>query len=236
LPLNSYYGYKTNGFFSSYEEILNSAVPTNVNATDLRPGDVKYVDINEDGVIDESDRTYLGYGFPRYTFGFNYSFKWKGIDFSFMLQGVLKRMNCIRGELIEPFHEDYGTTMYTHQYDYWAPDNTNARWPRLTAYGSASCTNNWKQPGSDIYMLDGAYMRVKNIQIGYTFPKEWTTKFYCQSLRIFFDCQNPLTFTKYGFVDPETTEFGSNMSRGGANSGRNYPTLRYFGGGINIVF
>ena len=236
LPLNSYYGYKTNGFFSSYEEILHSAVPTNVNATDLRPGDVKYVDINEDGVIDESDRTYLGYGFPRYTFGFNYSFKWKGIDFSFMLQGVLKRMNCIRGELIEPFHEDYGTTMYTHQYDYWAPDNTNARWPRLTAYGSASCTNNWKQPGSDIYMLDGAYMRVKNIQIGYTFPKEWTTKFYCQSLRIFFDCQNPLTFTKYGFVDPETTEFGSNMSRGGANSGRNYPTLRYFGGGINIVF
>ena len=186
--------------------------------------------------IDENDRTYLGYGFPRYTFGFNYSFKWKGLDFSFMLQGVLKRMNCIRGELIEPFHEDYGTTMYTHQYDYWAPDNTNARWPRLTAYGSASSNNNWKQPGSDIYMLDGAYMRVKNIQIGYTFPKEWTSKFYCQSLRIFFDCQNPLTLTKYGFIDPETTEFGSNMSRGGANSGRNYPTLRYFGGGINIVF
>jgi len=236
LPLNSYYGYKTAGYFSSYEEILHSAVPTNVDATRLAPGDVKYVDINEDGVIDEKDRTYLGYGFPRYTFGFNYTFKWKGIDFSFMLQGVLKRMNCIRGELIEPFHEDYGTTMYTHQLDYWAPDNVNARWPRLSAYGSVSTTNNWKQPGSDIYMLDGAYMRLKNIQVGYTFPKEWTRKFYCQSLRIFFDCQNPLTFTKYGFVDPETTEFGSNMSRGGANSGRNYPTLRYFGGGLNVVF
>ncbi len=236
LPLNSYYGYKTAGYFSSYEEILHSPVPTGIDRTDLRPGDVKYVDINEDGVIDANDRTYLGYGFPRYTYGFTYSFKWKGIDFGFMLQGVLKRTSAVRGELFEPFHVDYGTTMYTHQLDYWAPDNPNARWPRLTAYGSTSQTNNWGQPGSELNMLDGAYLRVKNIQLGYTLPKKWTTKFYCQSLRIFFDCQNPLTFTKYSFIDPESTEFGSNMGRGGANSARNYPTLRYFGGGINIVF
>ena len=236
LPLNSYYGYRTDGFFSTYEEILRAAVPSGVDRTQLRPGDVKYVDINGDGVINDSDRTYLGYGFPRYTYGFNYSFKWKGIDFSFMLQGVLKRTSAVRGELFEPFHVDYGTTMYMHQLDYWAPDNTSARWPRLTAFGSVSQVNNWGQPGSQLNMLEGAYLRVKNIQIGYTFPKEWTTKFYCQSLRIFFDCQNPLTLTKYGFVDPESTEFGSNMGRGGANSMRNYPTLRYFGGGLNIVF
>ena len=85
-------------------------------------------------------------------------------------------------------------------------------------------------------MINGAYLRVKNIQIGYTLPKKWTQKFACNNLRIYVDAQNPLTITRYGFVDPETTEFGSNMSRGGANSVRNYPTLRYWGGGINLTF
>ena len=236
LPLNSYYGYKTAGYFKTYEEILHAAVPSTIDRTQLRPGDVKYVDINKDGVIDEDDRTYLGYGFPRYTFGFTYGLRWKGIDFSMMLQGVLKRTNAIRGELVEPFHVDYGTTMYKHQLDYWAPDNTNARWPRLTAYGSVSQANNWGQAGSELNMINGAYLRVRNIQIGYTLPEKWTSKIACKSLRVFLDCQNPFTFTKYGFLDPETTEFGSNMSRGGANSVRNYPTLRYFGGGVNMVF
>lgn len=236
LPLNSYYGYKVQGFFSGYEEIQEAAIPSTIDRSQLRPGDVRYVDINGDGVIDDKDRTYLGYGFPRYTFGFNYSFNWKGFDLSIMLQGVLKRTNAIRGELVEPFHADYGTTMYMHQLDYWTPSNTDARWPRLSASGSVSTANNWGQAGSSNNMISGAYLRVKNIQIGYTLPQKWTKKFGCKSLRIYADAQNPLTFTKYGFVDPETTEFGSNMGRGGANSVRNYPTLRYWGGGINLTF
>lgn len=236
LPLNAYYGYKTDGFFKTYREIQESAVPTTINRDQLRPGDVKYVDMNQDGVIDEDDRTYLGYGFPRYTFGFSYGVRWKGFDFNILLQGVLKRTNAIRGELFEPFHVDYGTTMYEHQLDYWTPDNQDARWPRLTAYGSDSQANNWGQPGSGINMINGAYLRVRNIQFGYTLPEKWTRPLAMKSCRIFIDCQNPFTFTKYSFVDPETTEFGSNMSRGGANSARNYPTLRYFGGGINLVF
>ena len=236
LPLNAYYGYKTDGFFKTYREIQESAVPTTINRDQLRPGDVKYVDMNKDGVIDEDDRTYLGYGFPRYTFGFSYGVRWKGFDFNILLQGVLKRTNAIRGELFEPFHVDYGTTMYEHQLDYWTPDNQDARWPRLTAYGSDSQANNWGQPGSGINMINGAYLRVRNIQFGYTLPEKWTRPLAMKSCRIFIDCQNPFTFTKYSFVDPETTEFGSNMSRGGANSARNYPTLRYFGGGINLVF
>ncbi len=236
LPLNSYYGYKVAGFFSGYEEIQSAAIPSTIDRSQLRPGDVRYVDVNNDGVIDINDRTYLGYGFPRYTFGFNYSFNWKGLDFSIMLQGVLKRTNAIRGELVEPFHSDYGLTMYEHQLDYWSADNTGARWPRLSTSGSVSSSNNWGQPGSEINMINGAYLRVKNIQIGYTLPKKWTQKFACNNLRIYVDAQNPLTITRYGFVDPETTEFGSNMSRGGANSVRNYPTLRYWGGGINLTF
>ena len=236
LPLNAYYGYKTNGFFQNYEEIENAAIPTTIDRTQLRPGDVRYVDLNKDGKIDEEDRTYLGYGFPRYTFGFNYNVAWKGIDLGIMLQGVLKRTNAIRGELVEPFHSDYSMTMFKHQLDYWSPENRDARWPRLSASGSVSTQNNWGQAGSELNMIDGAYLRVKNIQVGYTFPQKWTKKFGCQSLRIYFAAQNPLTWTKYDFVDPETSEFGSNMGRGGANSVRNYPTLRYFGGGIDLTF
>lgn len=235
LPLNAYYGYRTDGFFQSMEEIETAAIPTEIDRSQLRPGDVRYVDQNGDGVINEQDRIYLGYGFPRYTFGFTYNLSWRGLDLGIMLQGVMKRTNAIRGELIEPFHSDYSMTMFDHQLDYWTPNNRNAAYPRLGTSGSVSQSNNWKG-GSDIYMLDGAYLRVKNIQIGYTLPSRWTRKFGCQSLRIYFDTQNPLTWTKNGFVDPETSEFGGNMSRGGANSARNYPTLRYFGGGIDLTF
>lgn len=234
-PLNSYYGYKIDGFFQSYEEIQNSPTPKTIDKSQLAPGDVKYKDINDDGVIDEDDRTYLGYGFPRYTFGFTYDVRWKGFDLMIMLQGAMKRDFALRGETIEPFQGDYGLTVYTHQLDFWTPLNRDARWPRLAKSGSVSRANNWAQ-GSDLYILNAAYMRVKNIQLGYTLPSKLTQKFGCKSLRIYFDAQNPLTISKYGFVDPETTEFGANMSQSAANNVRNYPTLRYFGGGINVTF
>ncbi|MGM9790375.1 MAG: SusC/RagA family TonB-linked outer membrane protein [Candidatus Cryptobacteroides sp.] len=235
-PLNSYYGYKCDGLFQSYEEIQNSATPATLDKAKLAPGDVKYKDINNDGVINEDDRTYLGYAFPRYTFGLTYNVKWKGIDVGIILQGVLKRNFALRGEQVEPFHADYGYTMYTHQLDFWTPVNTDARWPRLAKSGSVSRANNWAQ-GSDLYVLNAAYMRVKNIQVGYTIPAKFTRKFRCENLRIYFDTQNPLTISKYGFVDPETSEFGANMNNGNAaNSVRNYPTLRYFGGGVNVTF
>ena len=152
-----------------------------------------------------------------------------------MLQGAMKRDFALRGETIEPFQGDYGLTVYTHQLDFWTPLNRDARWPRLAKSGSVSRANNWAQ-GSDLYILNAAYMRVKNIQLGYTLPSKLTQKFGCKSLRIYFDAQNPLTISKYGFVDPETTEFGANMSQSAANNVRNYPTLRYFGGGINVTF
>lgn len=119
LPFNSYYGYKTDGFFQSYDEIAHSAVPTGKS---VKPGDVKFKDRNGDGTIDENDRYYLGNAFPRYTLGFTYNVAWKGIDLSIFLQGVLKRDMMVRGELIEPFHSNYGYTMYEHQLDFWTPD------------------------------------------------------------------------------------------------------------------
>ena len=234
LPLYSYFGYKTDGFFQSYEEIENSALPAGMSGQ-LHPGDIKYVDQNGDGVINENDRVYLGNAFPRYTFGLNYAVSWKGIDLSIMFQGVLKRDMMLRGELVEPFHENYGYTMYTHQLDYWTPTNTDARWPRLTYTSAQSEQNNYGYC-SDIQMFNASYLRLKDLQIGYTFPKKWMDKVGIEKLRIYFDAQNLFTVSGISFLDPESSEFGNSMNAGGANSGRNYPNLRYFGMGLDFTF
>ena len=235
VALGSYFGYKTDGYFQSYEEIANSALP--VGAT-VQPGDVKYKDLNKDGIIDEKDRQVLGNAFPRYTFGVNYELSWKGFDLGLLIQGVGKRDMFLRGELVEPFHSNYSYVMYTHQLDYWTPTNTDARWPRLSSPGSASNTNNY-QKSSDIYVFNAAYLRLKNIQLGYTIPNQLTSKFGVQKFRVSVNAQNLFTLAKMSFIDPESTEFGSNMGGTGglgANSGRNYPTLKYYGFGLDIEF
>ena len=232
VPLGSYYGYKTDGFFRSYDEIEASSVPV---GTTVQPGDVKYVDRNDDGVIDSKDRFILGNAFPRYTFGFTYSLEWKGLDFSLFAQGVGKRDMMVRGELIEPFHANYSYVIFKHQLDFWTPTNTDARWPRLSASGSASSSNNFRQ-ASDLYMLDGAYLRLKNITLGYTFPKEWTKKISINKARIYVTGQNLLTFSHNSFIDPESSEFNNQMGNSGSNSARNYPTLKYYGFGLDIEF
>ncbi len=235
VSLGSYFGYKTDGLFQSYEEIANSALP--IGAT-VQPGDVKYKDITKDGVIDEKDRTVLGNAFPRYTFGFTYDLTWKGFDFNMLVQGVGKRDMFLRGELVEPFHANYSYVIYKHQLDFWTPVNPDAQWPRLTAAGSASNTNNF-QRGSDLYLFNAAYVRLKNIQIGYTIPKHITSKIGVQKLHLSINAQNLFTLSKVSFIDPESTEFGSNMGGTGgvgANSGRNYPTLKYYGFGLDLEF
>ena len=234
VPLNSYYGYKMAGFFQSYDEIEASAIPVGAK---VQPGDIKFVDRNDDGIIDSKDKFILGNAFPRYTFGFTYGLNWKGIDFSMFWQGVGKRDMMLRGELIEPYHANYSYTIYKHQLDFWTPTNTEARWPRLAAPGSDSNRNTYGNGnGSDLFLLDGKYLRLKNLTIGYTLPKEWTKHLGMQKARLYINGQNLLTFSNNSFIDPESSEFDSKMSTSGANSGRSYPTLRYFGFGVDIEF
>jgi len=232
LPLYSYYGYKTDGLFKNEDDIRNSALPVGILP---QPGDVKYKDRNGDGIIDDNDRYVLGNAFPRLTFGFSYDVQWKGFDLNMLWQGVGKRDMALRGETIEPFHSGYSFVMFEHQLDYWTPANPDAKWPRLTPQGNASTVNNYGK-GSDFNIFDGRYIRLKNIQIGYTLPKTLTKRIGMSKLRVFVDGQNLLTFSKNSFVDPESTEFGGNMNASGANSARNYPLLKYIGGGFNVEF
>lgn len=234
LPFNAYYGFKKEGYFQSVEEIETSALPVGTSASDLKPGDVKYSDRNGDGVIDAKDRYVLGNAFPRYTVGFNYNLEYKGFSFNMFWQGVGKRDMMIRGELVEPFHENYSYVIYKHQLDYWTPTNTNSTWPRLTAAGATSTQNNY-QKSSDLYLFDGKYLRLKNIQVGYTLPTAMTKKVGMERVHFYVNAQNLFTLSKNSFVDPESTEFNSNMS-GSANSARNYPLLKYYGLGLEIQF
>ena len=125
--------------------------------------------------------------------------------------------------------------IYKHQLDFWTPTNTNAKYPRLTAPGSSSTANNYRQ-ASDMYMLNAAYLRIKNITIGYSLPQKILHPLSINKVRIYVTAQNLFTFSHNSFIDPESSEFNNQMGNNGANSARNYPTLRYFGMGIDVQF
>lgn len=232
-PITQYYGYKVAGIFQTQAEVNNSAKPAGLT---LAPGDLKFVDQNKDGVIDDKDQVPLGNPFPRFTFGFNYSIAYKGFDMSLFIQGVGKRSEMIRGETMEPFHYNYSATMFENQTDFWTPENPNAKYPRLSSIGTDANTNDWRD-GSDIYLFNAGYVRLKNINIGYTFSNALTKKAGIQRLRISVIGQNLLTLSKLNFLDPETSEFNNDLSLNAAsNSGRLYPLAKFYGVGLDITF
>ncbi|MES2265958.1 MAG: TonB-dependent receptor [Bacteroidota bacterium] len=230
LPIGSYVALKRDGYFQNLDDINNGPKPAGLN---VQPGDNRYVDVNGDGVIDDNDKFVFGSGFPRLTFGFTYNVAVKNFDLSLFLQGVGKRDMFVRGEQVEPFHVNYSQVMYQHQLDYWTPQNTDARFPRLAASGSQSNENNFRR-GSDMYIFDGKYLRVKNVQIGYTLPMGVAKSIGMKKVRTYITSQNLLTFSPMKFIDPESTELGGNVTAGGANSGRIYPLPVYYGFGIDI--
>lgn len=221
-PLYSYYAYRSDGFFQNEEECQKGP---HLEGITPKPGDIRYLDKNGDGVIKpDDDRFIVGNDFPRYTFGFTYGLEYKGFDFSMMWQGVGRRNKWMRGESVEAFHNNNeGPVMDFHQ-DRWTPNNPDATYPRLTM-GAESANNAAK---SDFWIQDAKYLRLKNAQIGYTFPQQWMKKLYVKNLRIFVSVQNPLTFTKMkGGWDSEYT---------GDGSGRAYPVARVYSFGLNVKF
>ncbi|MCS2947398.1 TonB-dependent receptor [Bacteroides sp. BFG-638] len=221
-PIWAYYAYKADGLFQNEEEIFESATPS----FNVKPGDIKFVDKNGDGSITpENDKFVLGTRDPRYTFGFNYNVEWKGLDFAIFLQGVAKRTAWLRGEAVEAFHNNNTGPVLNRHIDRWTPTNPNASYPRLTAT-IAEAANNYQN--STFWLQNAAYLRVKNIQLGYTFPHHIVKKFFAQHLRVFASVQNPFTFSKMldtGW-DPEF----------GEGSGRTYPVTKTFAIGVDLKF
>lgn len=233
LPYNSFYAYERDGYFQTEEELLKG--PFLETSSGVGLGDIRYKDVDGDGFITpEKDRVVVGNAFPRYTFGFNYQLTWRDFDLGLFFQGVGKRTLAIRGELVDYYHFNWSYTMFKHQLDYWTPNNRDARYPRLAAPGSASNTNNYRQP-SDMYLFGGKYLRMKNITLGYTIPADILSRMGIKSFRFYLTAENLLTFSETKFVDPEYSTMDSNMS-GGAGSFRSYLTPKYFGGGIDLKF
>ncbi|QNE39610.1 TonB-dependent receptor [Hymenobacter sp. NBH84] len=234
-PINSYFGYRTDGFYQNTEEIANGPKPAFVTPGSLRPGDIRYVDRNGDGVINQDDRYVLGNPFPRLTFGANYTATYKGFDLVVFVQGVGRRNLYIRGEGVEAFHNNW-ENVYKQHLDRWTPTNTDASYPRLTV-GTASTNNN---QGSNYWLRNGAYARLKNVQLGYTLPSALTSKAGIQQLRVFVSGQDLFTITHLrdiGF-DPEISEFSESVGLGGGvgSSGRVYPSVRVTTLGLTVSF
>ena len=225
-PINSYYALKSNGIFQNADEVAKGPLQ-NFNAAGAKPGDLRYVDRNGDGVIkEEDDRFILGNPFPRYTFGFNYTANWKGLDLTVFIQGVGKRNTWIRGEGVEAFHNSNEGPVMDYHIDRWTTANPNASYPRLTI-GTESANNAAR---SDFWIQNAAYARLKNVQLGYTIPEQYTQKIGISKFRAYITGQNLLTLTKLkAGYDPE-------INSGDATSGRVYPVTKVLALGLNINF
>lgn len=221
-PINSYYAYRSNGIFKNEEECAKGPYLDGVRP---KPGDIRYLDKNGDGVIKpDDDRFIVGNDFPRYTYGITYGIEYKGFDFSMMWQGVGKRKKWMRGEAVEAFHNNNEGPLLDFHIDRWTPSNQDASYPRLTM-GAESANNAAK---SDFWIMDAKYLRLKNVQLGYKFPSNLLSKAFIKDLRIFASVQNPLTISKMkGGWDPEYSADGS---------GRSYPVAKVFTLGLNVKF
>ena len=276
-PLYNFYGYEVEGVYESLEDIENSPRPAKYpvdgvynRSNTVWVGDLKYKDVNEDGVIDDKDRTDIGSPLPLFTFGWNNTFRYKGFDLNIFLNGSygnkvlnyslmhgpsggLASMNSLwvnqnagaikdRAQLvpIDP-DKDYsqgvevnGVTVWN-----WFDDVTNVKvanadtkTPRPTR---ANPNDNDRM--SSRYVEDGSYLRIKNITLGYTFPKKWMNKIKFENIRVYCNIQNLYTFTKYSGYDPEvgaSTQDAQGYAFG-VDNGR-YPSPTTYSFGVSLTF
>ncbi len=183
------------------------------------PGDIKYKDQNGDGVINSSDRVIIGTTIPRYTFGFSFFGEYKNIDLNILLQGIGKANGYLYGQGIQTFVEG-GTVQEQHKNN-WTPENRNAKFPRL-AFNE---TNNMQN--SSFWMKNAAYMRLKNIQVGYTLPNSLLSRNAVNQLRLYVSADNLFTLDRFwdGF-DVEAP----------VGNGGFYPQLKTISMGVNVKF
>ena len=237
-PIDAFYGYVADGLMSPEDFKISDPVNNNYSlpkipvilGNDYQPGDIKYKDISgPDGVPDgritpEYDKVVLGSNIPRYTYSIRGDFGWKGIDFSFVIQGVGKCDGYLEGSARHAFQDmaAYPQKVHLDRYNVVTNPNLNASYPRLTYNTSFN-----QSTFSTYWMEDASYMRLKNIQLGYTFPEKWMKKARIDKLRIYLSADNLFTVSKYFYAyDPETP-----VSKGGY-----YPQVKTFVIGLNLNF
>ncbi len=250
-PMGVFYGYVTDGYFQNEEDVLSSAVQIEDGAnpgqnlfnktSGVYVGDIKFKDLNEDGVIDAKDQTVIGDPNPDFTYGWNNTFTWKDLELNIGLNGVYG------GDILNIAR--YRTEALNNQWDnqsvrvidrariatdelgnpYLANPST-ARTPR-----AAMNDINGNNRMSDRWLEDGSYLRIQNITLSYNLPRKWISKAGMQSLKIYCTLQNLYTWTNYSGYDPEIGSFNQSAAMQNYDMGR-YPTPRMYIVGLNIGF
>ena len=270
-PLYQFYGYVTDGVYKNYADIEASAKPVAYKGSNgynhhntVWVGDIKYKDLNNDGIIDENDRTYIGNPMPKYTFGWTNTFKYKAFDLSIFISGSVgnKVFNYLRRQLdhmssvwtnqmstvndrtiltaIDP-NKDYSNGYQGHNSSlvyHWYDDIDNVQASNISSTPRAAINDpNENNRISDRYVQDGSYLRMKNITLGYTLPKKWIAPLRLDNVHIYCNIQNLFTITGYDGYDPEV---GASTADGngyvyGLDNGR-YPSPTVYSFGLNVTF
>jgi TonB-linked SusC/RagA family outer membrane protein len=235
--INSFYGYQMTGIYQisdfTWQNNSDASIPyasrsytlktgvVKVSDYSAQPGDIKYADLNGDGIVDQNhDRKIIGKQFPDITYAFNFNVAWKGIDLGVFLQGVQGMQGYTYYEIASPFSgfANVGSWWLNR----WTPQNPSNTYPRVTLDGVRNNIH------SSFYVENASYLRVKNIELGYTLSPAAIKKIGLSSLRIYANVQNAFTFTKFKGFDPEQT---SDQTRAEA-----YPQVRVMTAGINVNF
>lgn len=268
--LFSFYGYVTDGIYTSLEDIEKSAKPTKYPAngtfdknSTVWVGDIKYKDLNGDGVIDENDRTNIGSPMPKFTFGFNNTFYYKNFDLTIFINGFygnkvanymsmkLTHMNSTWTNQLASVKDRAMLTPIDANKDYssgidrgdgiliynWYDDITNVKVsnPSTKTPRVSIGDPNDNDRFSDRYIEDGSYIRLKNISLGYTIPKKVVSKWNIETLRIYTNVQNLITITNYSGYDPEIGASTASPNVMGLDNGR-YPAPATIAFGLNVTF
>lgn len=257
-PIAQFWGYKVIGRFDKPEDFYYKDAQGNVKQVALPEGcsigkngtwlgDYRFADINNDGVIDNNDQTFIGNPEPKFTFGFGNTLSWKGWDFSFQFTGSYgnKILNYNRRQL-----EVTGSTsnLLTTALNYARVEKIDPDGPddfRNYFVSNASSTNmprlytesysNHNNRVSDAYVEDGSYIRLQNISLSYTFPKKWIEHLFLTNVKLYMNIQNVFTITKYDGYDPEVGSLWGDALKNGIDYNR-YPSPRIYTFGINVSF
>lgn len=264
-PVGQYYGYNVIGMFKNESDFYQKdadgnflldkkgnripvALPKNqhIAKEEVWVGDYIFEDLNNDGVIDEKDRKFLGSPEPKFSYGFNNTFTYKGFDLNIFINGVYgnKLVNLLRQDFTDPIqvsnHLKETTNLARVELidpngpnEIWNVHVPNAETAQVQRLTSADANDNNRM--SNRFVEDGSYLRIKNISLGYTFPQKWTRKWNIENLRVYMNIQNAFTFTKYKGYDPEVGAYNYNVLLRGVDYAR-YPSQRIYTFGLNLSF
>ena len=216
LPIGAFYGYKTDGIFQTQAEL--DAYP---HMNDAGVGDLRFVDVNNDGKIDGRDRTNIGSPIPTFIYGCNLGFEIIGIDFSVIIQGQTGNKIFNAKEVVRP--DPYNFESYVM--DRWTGPGTSTTQPRASFGG-------YNYTPSDYFVREGSFLRIRNLTLGYTLPNKWSDKITMQKLRVYFKVDNLLTLAKFTGYTPE---IGGGSLNNGIDYGV-YPITAVYSFGLNLTF